>query len=89
MVTRRATATRRSVRSRVSLRRCLFRRLCGGLEGDVVAHRGQVGDVVADLSISVDPGGMVVGAEVAEPGGGVVEEVPDDDQDGAGEVCLS
>ncbi len=28
---------------------------------------------------------MVVGAEVAEPGGGVVDQVPDDDQDGSGD----
>jgi hypothetical protein len=29
--------------------------------------------------------GVVVGAEVARAGGGVVEQVPDDDEDGAGD----
>src|SRR6185437_13871408 len=33
----------------------------------------------------VDPGGVVVGAEVGVAGGGVVEHVPDDDQDRAGD----
>ncbi|MEV6926024.1 hypothetical protein AB0M46_16225 [Dactylosporangium sp. NPDC051485] len=40
---------------------------------------------VADFVAGVDAGGVVVGAEVAEPGGGVGQEVPDDDEDGAGD----
>ena len=57
----------------------------GGFEGDAVAHRDQLGDVVAVLAFGVDAAGVVVGAEVAEAGGGVGEQVPDDDQDGAGD----
>src|ERR1700724_2676644 len=56
----------------------------GGFEGDAVAHRHQLRDVVACSAFGVDPGGVVVGAEVGVAGGGVVEQVPDDDQDRAG-----
>jgi hypothetical protein len=45
----------------------------GGFGGDAVAHRYQLCDVVARSAFGVDPGGVVVGAEVVEPGGGVVE----------------
>ena len=45
----------------------------------------QLRDVVAGSAFGVDPGGVVVDAEVVEPGGGVVEQVPDDDQDRAGD----
>ncbi len=48
----------------------------GGFEGDAVAHRHQLRDVVACSAFGVDPGGVVIGAEVAEPGGGVVESRP-------------
>ena len=37
------------------------------------------------LRLFVDAAGVVAGAEVAEAGGGVGEQVPDDDQDGAGD----
>ena len=45
-----------------------IRGLCGGLESDVESHRGQLGDVVAELSLGDDPGGVVVGAEVVKSG---------------------
>jgi hypothetical protein len=47
----------------------------GGFEGDAVAHRHQLREVVAGSAFGVDPGGVVLGAEVAEPGGGIVEQV--------------
>ena len=37
------------------------------------------------LRSGVDAAGVVVGSEVVEAGGGVGEQVPDDDQDGAGD----
>ena len=77
-------STRRSLSSWVVLCGCRFGS-GGGFEGDAVAHRHQLRDVVACSAFGVDPGCVVVGAEVAEPGGGVVEHVPDDDQDGAGD----
>ena len=77
-------STRRSLSSWVVLCGCVFGS-GGGFEGDAVAHRHQLRDVVADLAFGVDPAGVVVGAEVVEPGGGVGEQVPDDDQDGAGD----
>ena len=43
-----AEGTRQSLWSRVMLRQCVFG-LGGGFEGDVVSHRDQLGDVVADL----------------------------------------
>jgi hypothetical protein len=63
-----ATATRRSLRSRVSLRERVFR-LGGGFDGDPVAHDGELGDVVAQPSFHDGFVGVVVGAEVAEAGG--------------------
>ena len=55
----------------------------GGFEGDPVAHGGELGDVVTQPAFGGDAVGVVVGAEVAEAGGGVGQQVPDDDQDGA------
>ena len=49
------------------------------------AHRGQVGDVVAQSSFDDDALGVVVGAEVVEADGGVGQEVPNDTKDGAGD----
>ena len=57
----------------------------GGFEGDAVAHRGELVDVVADLAGRIDAGGVVVGSEVVVARGRVGEQVPDDDQDGAGD----
>ena len=56
---------------------------CGGFEGDSVAEVLEFADVVAHLAVEVDAGVVVVGAEVVELGVLLVEEVPDDDQDGA------
>jgi hypothetical protein len=63
-----ATATRRSLRSRVSLRGCVCG-LGGGFDTDSVAERGELGDVVADPAFEVDAAGVVVGSEVAEARG--------------------
>ena len=65
------------------VRQCVFRGLCDWLESDVESHRGQLGDVVAELSLGDDAAGVVVGAEVVKSGGWVGEQLPDDDQDGA------
>ena len=46
------------------VRRCVFGGLRGGLESDVESHRGQVGDVVADLSFGDHAAGVVVGAHL-------------------------
>jgi hypothetical protein len=50
-----------------------------GFEGDLVAERGELGEVVA--SSCVDTVGVVVGAEVVETTVRVREQVPDDDED--------
>ena len=80
-----AIATRRSLGAGC---RCgtVYLGLGGGFEGDPVAHRGELGDVVAQPPFGVDALGVVVGSEVAEAGFGVCEQVPDDDQDGAGDA---
>jgi hypothetical protein len=54
-------------------------------EGDGEAERFELADVVAGLAVLVGAAGVVAGAEVAEGGGGVGEQVPDDHQDGAGD----
>jgi hypothetical protein len=41
--------------------------------------------VAAELLVLVHLAGVVVEAEVGEPGGGVAQEVPDDDDDGSGD----
>src|SRR6266496_3313760 len=69
-------------------------RLCGsgGVfvvgDGDGQAEGLQAAEVVADLLVPVDMGGVPVRAEVAVAGGGVGEQVPDDDHDGAGDGDL-
>ena len=68
-----ADGSRPNLPSRVAMRECVFRGLRGGLESDVESHRGQVGDVVADLSLGDHAAGVVVGAEVVKSGGGVGE----------------
>ena len=77
-------STRRSLPSWVKLRDCVFGS-GGGFEGDPVAEGGELGDVVTHAAFDVDAAGVVVGSEVAEAGEGVGEQVPDDDQDGAGD----
>src|SRR5580693_9860150 len=57
----------------------------GGLgAGDGVAEGFELADVISGGPVFVDPGVVVAGAEVGISGGGVGEQVPDDDQDGAG-----
>jgi hypothetical protein len=63
-------ARRRRVRRGVSARR--------RFEGDAVAERFKLPDVVAFLGVGVDVAVVAVDAEVVEPGSGVGEEVPDD-----------
>src|SRR5262249_37959034 len=48
----------------------------------------ELADVAGGLGVLVDLGFVVAGAEVAEAGGGVGEQVPDDDQDGPGDRNL-
>src|SRR6266496_1293660 len=57
-------------------------------DGDGQAERLELADVVADLLVLVGAAGVVVGAEVGIAGLRVVEQVPDDDQDGAGDSDL-
>ena len=60
-----------------------------GRDGDGVAQqRLDLPDVVAELAAGVGAGRVVAGAEVGEPGFGVGEQVPDDDQDGTGDGDL-
>src|SRR5215472_3771636 len=64
----------------------------GGLgERDLVAKKDlELMDEAMDLAVVVPPGDEEVSAEIAEPRAGVREQVPDDDQDGAGDgdQCL-
>jgi hypothetical protein len=46
-------------------------RLCGGVEGDLVAEGFELADVVALAAFGVDAGGVVAGSEVAELGIGI------------------
>src|SRR5215203_6581637 len=57
--------------------------LGGGLEGDLVAERFELADVVALGALGVDVGVVEAGPQVVEAGGRVGQQVPDDDQDGA------
>jgi hypothetical protein len=50
--------------------------LGGGCDGDVEAEGLELAEVGADLAVVVALAGVPVGAEVAEPGRGVSEEVP-------------
>src|ERR1039457_2131068 len=66
----------------------------GGLgDGDLEAEGLDLADVVTDLPVGVGAGLVVAGAEVGVPGGRVGQQVPDDDQDGAGDgdlgLCLA
>jgi hypothetical protein len=62
--------------------------LCGLDDGDLVSESFELADVVAGFACFVDPVLVVAGAEVGVPGAGFVEEVPDDDKDGAGDGDL-
>jgi hypothetical protein len=54
-------------------------------DGDFEAEGLELVEVAADLAVAVAVEFVPVGAEVGEAGFGVVEEVPDDDEDGAGD----
>src|SRR5215813_13687327 len=53
-----------------------------GLQGDLVAEGFELADVVALAALGVDPSVVEVAAQVGVAGGGVGEQVPDDDQQG-------
>ena len=55
---------------------------------DVESERLDLPDVVAELAVGVGAGLVVAGGEVGVTGGGVGQQVPDDDQDGAGDGDL-
>src|SRR5215218_3364404 len=55
----------------------------GGLQGDRVAQRLQLADVVALAAVGVDAGVVEARAQIVEAGIRVRQQVPDDDQDGA------
>ncbi|MGC2404697.1 MAG: hypothetical protein WA510_33205 [Acidobacteriaceae bacterium] len=59
--------------------------MCGWRQGDGETEGFELADVVAGLLVFVDPAGVVARAQVMEAGGGVGQQVPDDDQDGAGD----
>ena len=59
--------------------------LGGGFEGDAEAQRGELTDVVADLAGGVNAMGVVVGSQVVKACGWVGQQVPNDDQDRAGD----
>lgn len=56
-----------------------------GLDGDVVAEGGELGEVAPKLAFGVDVAGVVVGAEVVEPDVCVDQQMPDHHEDGAGD----
>src|SRR6266704_4160898 len=60
--------------------------VCRDCDGE--AEGLQAAEVGADLLVPGDVAGVPVRAEVAVAGGGVVEQVPDDDHDGAGDGDL-
>src|SRR5215831_4720385 len=62
--------------------------LCRPGQGDSEAECLDLPDVVAEFAVDIGAGLVVAVAEVGVPGGGVGEQVPDDDQDGAGDGDL-
>jgi hypothetical protein len=62
--------------------------LCGLGDGDGEAEGLDLPDMVAQLAVGVEAGLVVAGAEVGEPAGGILQQMPDDDQDGAGDGYL-
>jgi hypothetical protein len=60
------------------------RRVSGrGCEGDGVAECFELADVAAFLDVRVCAAAEVIGAEITEPGVRILQQVPDDDEDGA------
>lgn len=58
----------------------------GGCERDALAEGFELSDEVSGLVGGVEAVGAVVRSEVDVPGVGVVEEVPDDHEDGSGDA---
>ena len=56
------------------MRDCVFG-LGGGFDGDPVSHSRELSDVVAQPAFDGDAVGVVLGAQVAEAGGRVGEQV--------------
>ena len=65
-----------------------FRVLGGRGDGDVEAEGLELAEVGADLAVAVGLAIVPAGAEVAEPGAGVGQQVPDDDEDGPADRAL-
>jgi hypothetical protein len=57
-------------------------------DGDGEAECLDLLDVVLQPAVGVEARLVVAGAEVGEPVGGILQQVPDDDQDGAGDGDL-
>ncbi len=53
------------------------------MQGDLIAERFELADVVALAAFSVDAGVVEAGSQVVEADLGLGQQVPDDDQDGA------
>ena len=64
---------------------CGIRSSGGGWKGDLEAEGLELAHVAEGHAVLVEALGVVVAAEVVEAGGGVGQQVPDDDQDGAGD----
>jgi len=54
-------------------------------ERDLVAERLELTNETADLAVGVEPLFVEIGAEVDVAGGRIREQVPDDDEDRAGD----
>jgi hypothetical protein len=67
------------------LRGFVFGLSSGGLQGELVFQRGRLSDMVADLWFDVAAAGVVIRSQIAEAGGGVRKQLPDNDQNGAGD----
>jgi hypothetical protein len=72
---------------RRSRARCCHRSGSTG-QGDAEPARIKLTDVIAGFAVRVDAAGAAADAEVVLAAGAVGEQVPDDDQDGAGDQGL-
>jgi hypothetical protein len=73
LVSTSAATTSRPISARMICARDYVFGLGSGLEGDLVAERGELRDVAADLPFGRDASGVVAGAEVVESRGGIGE----------------
>ena len=60
----------------------------GRVDGHVQAEGLELAEVGADLALAAGLFVVPAGPEVSEPGGGVREKMPDDDEDGASDGAL-